>query len=177
MQTLHVPAASLLVEHWYDCEPVVLAIFVNFNGSNFGITTLQHVLAVHSAADTPASPADDTTARPTIADRTCSQHRRRDDARAPCGHKPPPARSTEATPTPPTETIDRTVDQKSRYAGRRTTTTPRPFSVSPAAAPPPCCDKDGGGAGTDAVPTFTVAPALTPPPEQVHVPGPVRFLP
>jgi hypothetical protein len=124
----------------------LLLIHVVVNG-NVGITTLQHVLAVHAAADTPTPPPDDTTAKPIIiADRS---HRRCDDARAPRGHKPPPVRmSTEAAPTLPTETIERTVDQKSRYVGRRTT-----------------C-----GAGTGVVPTFTVAPVpLTPPPEQVHV--------
>ena len=54
MQTLHVPAASSLVEHWfeYEPEPVELAIFVIFNGSNVGITILQHVLAVHGTVHT-----------------------------------------------------------------------------------------------------------------------------
>ena len=144
----------------------LVLIFVVVSGSNFGIATLQHVLAVHSAADTPAPP-DATTARPTIADRS---HRRCDDARAPRGHKPPPtARSTEATPTLPTETIGRTIDQKSRYVGRRTTTTTRPFvsssslssSSRPSSSRAPSLLGGGrgdGGAGSDAVSTFAVTP-------------------
>jgi len=105
----------------------VLSIYVVVN-ANVGITTWQRHSPrfKHDAADTP--PPDDTTARPIIADH--SQHRRCNELRAPCGHNPPPARSTEATPTPPTATIDRTVNQKSRYVGRRTTTTTRPFSSS-----------------------------------------------
>ena len=126
MQTLHVPAASSLVEHCHDCEPVLPAIFVNFNGSNFGITTWQHVLAVHSAADT--APPDDTTARPTIADRTFSKHRRCDErTRALCAHKPPPARSTKEIPT---AMINRTVEPTYRYVCRRMVPTPRLFSSS-----------------------------------------------
>ena len=133
MQTLHVPAASSLVEHWYDPEPVFVTLtnFVSFNGSNVGITTLQHVLAVHPAADTPPPP-DDTTARPTIADRTFSKHRRCDErTRALCAHKPPPARSTEEIPT---AMINRTVEPTYRYVCRRMVPTPRLFfssSLSP----------------------------------------------
>jgi hypothetical protein len=52
----------------------LLSIVVVVSGSNFGIATSQHVLAVHSAADTPTPHPDDITARPTIADR--SHHHR-----------------------------------------------------------------------------------------------------
>ena len=106
------------------------SIRVVVNGSN-GIATLQHVLAVHSTADTPAPP-DDTTARPTIADRTFSKHRRCDErTRALCAHNPPPARSTEEIPT---AMINRTVEPTYRYVCRRMVPTPRLFfssSLSP----------------------------------------------
>ena len=78
-----------MIKAYVPSLQTLLSIVVVVSGSNFGIATLQHVLAVHAAADTPA-PSDDITARPTIADRS---HRRRcdDDARAPCEIKLPPA--------------------------------------------------------------------------------------
>ena len=164
-------------------------------GSNVGIIKLQHVLAsVHSTADTPAPP-NATTARPIIT--VHSQDQRCDDARAPRGHNPPPARSTETTPTPPTPpivTIDNSVDQKRRYRGRRTTTTTRPFSsyslsssrsstcsrslqpplnppppllVSATAAPLPGRGRGDGGTGSDVVPTLAVTPGPAPSPDQI----------
>ena len=74
---------------------------------------VQSPILVHPApsarvADTPTKL--DANVRPIIADH--SQHRRCNELRPPCGHNPPPERSTEATPTPPTATIDRTVNQK-----------------------------------------------------------------
>ena len=75
---------------------------------------VQSPILVHTAplalvADTTPAKLD-ANVRPIVADH--SQDRRRDELRAPRGHNSPPARRTEATPTPPTATIDRTADQK-----------------------------------------------------------------
>ena len=153
-----------------------LSIVVVVRGSNVGIHTLQSAPYWHTAAATPAPP-DDITARPTTADRS---HRRRcDDAHAPpCEIKLPPAKRTEATPTPATETIDRTAaDQTRRNACPPPPVVPGcaghpfppprhatdvPFSTLP--APGFCGRGNGGGAGTDTATIFTAA-GHPPPPE------------
>ena len=65
---------------WKDSPQgqTLLSILVVFDTGNFGIATLQHVLAVHAAADTPA--LLDINARPT----TTKRNRQRCDTCALC---------------------------------------------------------------------------------------------